>query len=173
MGFPSVVVNIRSTLQRMSKAVAKYIKMITYSSFRVVVGDRRGRLGYCRGAILWHNLFLLQLVLFLNLMNELPHEVEDARVVLEAAASIGLDAEVSLHDIFVRAAYADNPRVLREEMIHVAQGRAGQISSDRIVANEIAAREMMIRHAAAWGITADEVAEMQREIVIMRRTERY
>jgi hypothetical protein len=76
-------------------------------------------------------------------------------------------------DIFVRAAYADNPRVLREEMIHVAQGRAGQISSDRIVANEIAAREIMIAHAAAWGITADEVAEMQREIAIMRRTGRY
>jgi hypothetical protein len=76
-------------------------------------------------------------------------------------------------DIFVRAAYADNPRVLREEMIHVAQGRAGHISSDRIVANEIAAREIMIRHAVAWGITADEVAEMQREIAIMRRTERY
>ena len=76
-------------------------------------------------------------------------------------------------DIFVRAAYADNPRVLREEMIHVAQGRAGQISSDRIVANEIAAREIMIAHAAAWGITPDEVAEMQREIAIMRRTGRY
>jgi len=76
-------------------------------------------------------------------------------------------------DIFVRAAYADNPWVLREEMTHVEQGRAGQISSDRIVANEIAAREIMITHAAAWGITADEVAEMQREIVIMRRTERY
>jgi hypothetical protein len=58
-------------------------------------------------------------------------------------------------------------------MIHVAQGRAGQISSDRIVANEIAAREIMIRHAAAWGITADEVAEMQREIAIIRRMERY
>jgi hypothetical protein len=58
-------------------------------------------------------------------------------------------------------------------MIHVAQGRAGQISSDRIVANEMAAREMMIRHAAAWGITADGVTEMQHEIVIMRRTERY
>ena len=76
-------------------------------------------------------------------------------------------------DIFVRVAYADNPRVLREEMIHGAQGRAGQISSDRIVANEIAAREIMITHATAWGITADEVAEMQREIVIMRRRERY
>ena len=76
-------------------------------------------------------------------------------------------------DIFVRAAYADNPRVLREEMMHVAQGRAGHISSDRIVANEIAAREIMIAHAAAWGITADEVAEMQREIAIMRRTGRY
>ena len=58
-------------------------------------------------------------------------------------------------------------------MIHVAQGRAGHISSDRIVANEIAAREIMITHAAAWDITADEVAEMQREIAIMRRTERY
>jgi hypothetical protein len=34
-------------------------------------------------------------------------------------------------------------------------------------------REIMIRHAVAWGITADEVAEMQREIAIMRRTGRY
>jgi hypothetical protein len=31
----------------------------------------------------------------------------------------------------------------------------------------------MITHAAAWGITVDEVAEMQREIAFMRRTERY
>lgn len=76
-------------------------------------------------------------------------------------------------DIFVRVVYADNPRVLREEMIHVEQGRAGRVSTDRIVENEIAAREIIIAHAEEWGITAAEVAQMQREITIMRRTERY
>jgi hypothetical protein len=76
-------------------------------------------------------------------------------------------------DIFVRAAYADNPRVLREEMIHVEQGRAGQISTIRSVENEIAAREIIIAHAQEWGITAAEVAQMQREVAIMRQTERY
>jgi hypothetical protein len=75
--------------------------------------------------------------------------------------------------IMVRPEHVDNPRILREEMIHVEQSRAGQIASDTVVANEIAAREAMINNADEWGITADEVSEMQREIDHMRQTGRY
>ena len=42
-----------------------------------------------------------------------------------------------------------------------------------MVENEIAAREQMIANADKWGITPEEVDEMQREIDHMRTTGTY
>jgi uncharacterized Zn-binding protein involved in type VI secretion len=96
-----------------------------------------------------------------------------------AARAQGIDPAnmhaVTLGDdlIMVRPEFADNPRVLREELIHTEQCRAGQVGSDSVVANEIAAREAMIQNADEWGITPEEVVEMQREIQVMRETGKY
>ena len=62
--------------------------------------------------------------------------------------------------------------MLREELIHVFQQRAG-ISTAEIVDGEIVARLEMIRYRHRRGLTADEVREMIREVRIMRRTRRY
>ena len=75
--------------------------------------------------------------------------------------------------IMMRPEYADNPRILREELIHTDQAKAGKVNSSSIVENEIEARELMIKNADRWGITPEEVAEMQREIEQMNRTGVY
>jgi hypothetical protein len=75
--------------------------------------------------------------------------------------------------IFVRPEHMANPRVLREEMIHVDQARRGEVSSANVVENEIAARRQIIENADEWGVTPDEVAEMQREIKHMEETGTY
>jgi hypothetical protein len=74
--------------------------------------------------------------------------------------------------IFVRPQHAENVRVLREELIHVFQQRAGA-GTDQIVESEIEARLAMIRFRHTWAITNDEVREMIREVRQMRRTGRY
>lgn len=74
--------------------------------------------------------------------------------------------------VFARPDYADNVRVLREELIHVYQQRAGASSGD-IVEHEIAARLQMVRSRHRWGITNNEVREMIWEVREMRRRERY
>ena len=73
-------------------------------------------------------------------------------------------------DIFVRPQYADNIRILREELIHVQQQREG-ISS--VVEAEIQARESMIQCHNRCGITDGDVQDMMREIERMRQTGRY
>jgi hypothetical protein len=75
-------------------------------------------------------------------------------------------------DIFVRPEHLENVRVLREELIHVFQQRAGA-SSAEIVEKEIEARLVMIRYRHKWGITADEIREMIQEVRTMRKTGRY
>jgi uncharacterized Zn-binding protein involved in type VI secretion len=75
--------------------------------------------------------------------------------------------------IMVRAEHAENPRILREELIHTEQAKGGLVSSASVVENEIAAREKMIASADKWGITPEEVDEMQREIEHMRTTGTY
>jgi uncharacterized Zn-binding protein involved in type VI secretion len=75
--------------------------------------------------------------------------------------------------IMVRAAHVDNPRILREELIHTQQAKEGLVSSASVVDNEIAARQQMIENAEKWGITPDEVAEMQRDIEHMQTTGTY
>lgn len=74
--------------------------------------------------------------------------------------------------IFVRPQYADNVRVLREELIHVFQQRGGMAVTD-IVAQEIEARLMMIARCHQWSMTVDEVKEMIAEVRQMRKTGKY
>jgi hypothetical protein len=74
--------------------------------------------------------------------------------------------------IFVRPQYAENVRVLREELIHVFQQRGGMAVTD-IVAQEIEARLMMIARRHHWSMTVDEVKEMIAEVRQMRKTGRY
>ncbi len=74
------------------------------------------------------------------------------------------------NDIYVRPQYADNLRILREELIHVQQQREG-IGS--VVDAEIQARELIIQFRDRWGITDSDVRDMMREIERMRQTGRY
>ena len=71
-------------------------------------------------------------------------------------------------DIFVRAAYASDLRVLREEMIHVEQQRAG-IGTDQIIAAEIEARQLMIKNRRRWAFTNREIRAMIKEIRLLNR----
>jgi hypothetical protein len=75
-------------------------------------------------------------------------------------------------DIFVRPEYADNVRVLREELVHVYQQREGA-DITKVVDLEIDARLQLIQNRHEWGITNNEVREMIQEIRIMRKTGRY
>jgi len=74
--------------------------------------------------------------------------------------------------IFVRPQYAENVRVMREELIHVFQQRGGMAVTD-IVAQEIEARLMMIARRHQWSMTIDEVKEMIAEVRQMRKTGKY
>jgi hypothetical protein len=106
------------------------------------------------------------------------HSDDEAQRLLDWAARSEGVAPANYHavtigeDIFVRPEHAQNVRILREELIHVSQQRAG-IGSHQIVEAEIEARLMMIRYRLKWGITNEEVIEMIREVRIMRRTGKY
>lgn len=72
--------------------------------------------------------------------------------------------------IVVREAHADDVRVLREEMIHAEQQRAGiEISPgmNERTAMELDARRQMIANADEYGLTPEEVIEIEREITII------
>lgn len=76
--------------------------------------------------------------------------------------------------IMVRHAHAANVRLLREELIHVHQQRAGmEVSRTAITAGELAARSALIRHRHQWGLTHEEIREVIQEIRHIRRTGRY
>jgi hypothetical protein len=106
------------------------------------------------------------------------HSDEEAQRLLDwAARAEGVDpanyhAVTIGEDIFVRPEHAENVRILREEVIHVSQQRAG-IGSHQIVEAEIEARLRMIRYRLKWGITNEEVLQMIREVRIMRKTGKY
>ena len=111
--------------------------------------------------------------------NIIIHSDEEAQALLDWSARQAGEAPENFHavtiggeDIFVRPQYAENVRVLREEMIHIFQQRAGTATNE-IVEKEIEARLLMIRFRQQWSITNDEVREMIREIRQMRRTGRY
>lgn len=75
-------------------------------------------------------------------------------------------------DIFVRQALSENVRVLREELIHVAQQRAG-IAVNEITEAEIDARLQMIRDRRGWSITNDETRELIDEVRKIKRKGEY
>jgi hypothetical protein len=76
--------------------------------------------------------------------------------------------------IFVRQAYVANVRILREELIHVHQQRAGiVVSRESITTGELRARYELIRNRHRWGLTRQEIREVVQEIRILRRTGRY
>lgn len=106
------------------------------------------------------------------------HSDEEAQRLLDWAARTAGAEPHTFHavtigdDIFVRPEHLANVRVLREELIHVFQQRAGA-SSAEIVEKEIEARLMMIKYRHKWGITADEIREMIQEVRTMRKTGRY
>jgi len=98
-----------------------------------------------------------------------------------AAAQQGIPAE-SMHAttlgddlIYVREAYANNPRVIREELVHTTQQSRVQVGSgvDTRPALEIEAREELIKNRQEWGITNDEVREAINEIRQIRETGQY
>lgn len=106
------------------------------------------------------------------------HADDEAEALLDWAAMRGgappenYQAVTFGDDIFVRRRYARNVRVLREEMIHVAQQRAG-ISADEVLSAEVEARLEMIRNRHRWALTNEEVREMVEDIRRVRRSERY
>lgn len=75
-------------------------------------------------------------------------------------------------DIFVRARYANDVRVLREELIHAGQQRAG-LRTNEILKAELQARSLMIKNRHRWGLINDEVREIPDEIRAFRRRGRY
>ncbi len=75
-------------------------------------------------------------------------------------------------DIFVRQQSAENLRVLREELIHVAQQRSG-IAVDELTQAEIEARFLMIKNRRVWGITNDGAREIIAEIRRIKQKGEY
>jgi hypothetical protein len=102
----------------------------------------------------------------------------EAQRLLDWAARVRGDLPENFHavtlgdTIYVRPQYADNVRVLREELIHVMQQRGGMGTAERVAA-EIEARLLMIASRHRWALTNAEVREMIREIRQMRATGRY
>ena len=76
------------------------------------------------------------------------------------------------NDIFVRARYANDVRVLREELIHVGQQQAG-LRTDEILEAELEARLLMIKNRHRWGLLNDEVKTIVDEVRAFRRRGRY
>lgn len=99
-------------------------------------------------------------------------ELLDWRESLDGAARGSYYACSLGDDIFVRPQYADDLRILREELIHVGQQRAG-IGTDELFRGEVEARRLMIRNRHRWGFTRDEVREIIAEMRVMREKERY
>lgn len=84
------------------------------------------------------------------------------------AATLGADL------VFLRDEVKDDPRVIREEVIHTQQQAAGVSVDLASTANaEVEARELMIANQARWGITDDEVAEMKNDIKLITERGRY
>ncbi len=83
-------------------------------------------------------------------------------------------ATISEDLIFVRGEYADNVRILREELLHTFQQKMVELGGTyNAVQAEIEVRQLMIRYRHLWSITNDEVREMIRDIRRMLDTGRY
>jgi uncharacterized Zn-binding protein involved in type VI secretion len=104
---------------------------------------------------------------------------EAQQILDESARALGRDpahvagAARGGNEIFVRPDHLNNPRTLREELLHCEQFRKGEIGEGTEIANEIAVREEMIRNADKWGITPEEVADMEDQIAAMEVFGKY
>lgn len=84
------------------------------------------------------------------------------------AATLGPDL------IMIRKAHAKNPRVLREELLHTQQQKAGIAISDASVTNaEIEVRIVMLQNRYKWGITEEEAQEMIEDVRLIEKRGGY
>lgn len=84
------------------------------------------------------------------------------------AATLGPDL------IMIRGVHKHNPRILREELLHTQQQKAGvPISQDGVTNAEIEVRQVMIKNRYRWGITEEEVQEMRNDIELIERRGGY
>ena len=78
--------------------------------------------------------------------------------------------------IVVREEYANNVRVLREELIHTQQQTSGfpiDSSGDLTTQMELDARRQLLDNKDSWALTDDEVKEVQSEISTILQRGRY
>jgi len=76
--------------------------------------------------------------------------------------------------IMVRPSHANNPRTLREELLHTQQQKPGfEVSKHSQTNAEIRVREEMIRNRHQWSITNDEAREMINDIRLIRERGGY
>jgi hypothetical protein len=78
--------------------------------------------------------------------------------------------------IVIRQQYADNVRVLREELIHTqqqAEGFALVPGRDIITALELDARYQLLANKEKWALTGEEVSEIEWEIAKINERGRY
>ena len=96
-----------------------------------------------------------------------------------AAARQGTEVHaITLGDdtIVVREEYANNIRVLREELIHTQQQTSGfpiDSSGDLTTQMELDARRQLLDNKDSWALTDDEVKEVQSEISTILQRGRY
>ncbi|MBB1487131.1 hypothetical protein [Oceanospirillum sediminis] len=84
------------------------------------------------------------------------------------AATLGDDL------IMVRAIHKNNPRILREELLHTQQQKAGiAVNNESVTHAEIEVRMQMIQNRYKWGITEDEVQEMLNDIRLIEKRGGY
>ncbi len=78
--------------------------------------------------------------------------------------------------IVIREQYADNVRVLREELIHTQQQINGLLigtGGDLITAMELEARYRLLQNKDIWALTDEEIDEIEREIAVITKKGRY
>lgn len=78
--------------------------------------------------------------------------------------------------IVIRQQYANNVRVLREEMIHTQQQAEGitiEPGSDLVTRMELDARRQLLANSKKWALTPEEIDEIQREIRLIIRRGKY
>jgi hypothetical protein len=78
--------------------------------------------------------------------------------------------------ILIRERFAGNVRVLREELIHTQQQIKGlQVDPGRdvITTMELDARYQLLQNKDSWALTAEEIAEIEREIIVITQKGRY
>ena len=84
------------------------------------------------------------------------------------AATLGSDL------IMVRKLHLNNPRILREELLHTQQQKKGiSISSASVTNAEIEVRIVMLQNRYKWGITEAEAQEMIEDVRLIEKRGGY